>query len=121
MSHGRRQRIAATTQFWANASSRRMVAATARSFSRIFSVHRLFHVGGVSSALQRKLRLLVQWRWSKLPLAIFFAGNFWNFAACMVRQTIMVAALADFFRRIFCFVGTGRISFHLLLLSRRIL
>lgn len=107
---------ARTTSFWSDDPFRHLVVATAPRFPRFLHVHRLFNVGGVSgkSLLARSGR-------RELSLAILFAGNFWDFSTRVVWQTFILSDVADFFTGFFCIMGAGRISFHLLLLSRRLL
>jgi hypothetical protein len=82
------------------------VDTTTLGFSRIFRVHHLLDLGGVSGK-----QLLVRGQWRELSLPVLFAGNFWNVAARMVWQTNLVADVADFFAGLFCLVGAGRFRF----------
>src|SRR5258708_29618209 len=85
MSYGQRKLPAATAQLRANFPSRRVVGAAAPRLPRILRVHGLFHLGGASSVIQWKMRLLVwrelDWRGGrKLSFSIFFIRNFWEFS-----------------------------------------
>src|ERR1700730_13523178 len=91
-----------------NHAQRRLVDPPTARVSRIVDLYRLFDVGGVSgnALLLRQLRL-----------AVLLAGNFWQFAACVVwRQTELVAELAFFFSRAVNSLGARRVSADLLLL-----
>ncbi len=57
-----------------------------------------------------------------LSFAVLFAGDFWRFAAQLVRpETGLVAGLAPLFSGASRPLGAGRFSAHLLLLPRRLL
>ena len=97
-------------------------------FPRLLRLHCLFHLGGVSSVVPRKLRLLVQWKRRRLFVALFLAGNFLSGTVpragpprLVGRSAGLVAGVADFLAGVSDVVGAGRVPFHLLLLSRRLL
>src|ERR1700737_1790328 len=102
-----------TPVFWGNDAGGCLVAAAAPRLSRIVDLYRLFHLGCVSgdSLFFRQLHL-----------AVLFAGAFWQFAAQLVRsEANLVADLVSLFAGVINSLGAGRISTHLLLLSRRLL
>src|SRR5580704_17542298 len=102
MSYGQRKCSAATTAFRTNFPPGRVVDSAAAGFFRIFRVHRLFDVGGVSWK-----SLLARNRRRELSLTVLFAGNFWNVPARVVWQTDFLADVAGVFAGLFCFVGAG--------------
>jgi len=116
MSYGQHKCSAATAAFRTNFPPGRVVDPAAAGFFGIFRVYHLFDVGGVSGK-----SLLARNRRRELSLAVLFAGNFRDVPARMVWQTEFLSNVAGVFTGLFCFVGAGRISFHLLLLSRRVL
>lgn len=116
MSYGQRKCSAATAAFRTNFPPGRVVDSAAAGVFGIFRVHHLFDVGGVSGK-----SLLARNRRRELSLAVLLAGNFRNIPARVVWKAFILADVAGVFAGLFCFVGAGRISFHLLLLSRRVL
>ena len=82
-------------------------------FPRPWNLRRLLDVGGISGSA------LLFWQ---LHLAVLLAGDCRFLAAQLVwTETDLVAGLAFVFTGTPDFVGTGRISSHVLLLPRRVL
>ena len=100
-----------------NDAARRVVAVVRADFFGIVRVCPLFDLGGVSGRA-----LFLRRRWSALSVAVLFAGNFRCFPICDVRHKTRVdSRLAAVVARAFDSLCTRRFSFHLLLLSRRVL
>lgn len=121
--YGECQCLATTAPVRGNVPPGYVVGTAAAGLPGFLRIHRLFHVGGISPLFsQWKSHLLVRGERSRLSVAVFLAGNFWNFAACSFRAEAGMVAIVDFFlSRAVDFVGAGRFSFYLLLLSRRVL
>ena len=81
-------------------------------------LHRLFHVGGVSSALPRDRRLLVSYERRELSFTFLFAGDFRELAAQLVWiPTRLVAVVASrILPGVSHSLGAGGLSVHLLFL-----
>src|SRR5207244_11034867 len=102
-----------TPILWSNNARRCLVAAAAGRLSRIVDLYCLFDLGSVSG---RSLFF------RQLHLPLLFAGAFRRFAAQLVwGKTKLVAGLVNLFAGVTNSLGAGRISAHLLLLSRRLL
>ncbi len=116
--------LPAQRSFGATTRPRRMVAATAFGVSGFLRVHRLLHLGGVSRPERHedwRAELLVWRQRRELPLAVLFARILGRFPRTPLENYRLGGRLGRHSHRRFDFVDSRRISFHLLLLSRRLL